>query len=104
MALHERTSLRAISITSLFLISLYYFGVFGTRRASPNELLPHSVSREKVDFGSLFLTQAQCDAAFPGLTYDIEERVRNGPFLLERKDGYMGQVQGRIKDGKVRVP
>jgi len=51
---------------------------------------------------SLFLTEHQCRAAFPGLTKEIDDAVARGPFILEKQpDDYQGLVQARIRDGKV---
>lgn len=53
---------------------------------------------------SLFLTEEQCLPAFPGLTKEIGNAVAEGPFELRRlRDDLPGLVQGRIKDGKVRL-
>lgn len=52
-------------------------------------------------FNTLNLDEAQCEAAFPGLTDDIKQNVERGPFSL--KPGKVGDVslQAQIKDGKV---
>ena len=51
---------------------------------------------------SLSLEEKQCQAAFPGLTQEIENAVSQGPFELKRLgDDTPGLVQGRIKNGKV---
>ena len=51
---------------------------------------------------SLSLEEKQCQAAFPGLTQEIENAVSQGPFELKRlPDDTPGLVQGRIKNGKV---
>ena len=53
---------------------------------------------------SLFLTKSQCASTFPGLFKEIDRAVNFGPFVLNKgPDDYSGAVQGRIKDGKVRV-
>lgn len=54
------------------------------------------------DHESLLLDEAQCQAAFPLLTREVEDAVAAGPFRFNRStDDYMGQTHGRIKDGKV---
>jgi hypothetical protein len=51
---------------------------------------------------SLFLTEDQCAAAFPGFNKEIENAVAKGSVeLRRRKDSTPGLVQGRIKNGKV---
>jgi hypothetical protein len=53
---------------------------------------------------SLFLTDAQCKATFPGLTKEIDDAVARGPFRLEKLPAdYTGLVQGRIRDGKIYI-
>ena len=53
--------------------------------------------------GSLFLDEGQCRAAFPELNKEIDDGVARGPFHLKKAPAdYMGLVQARIKDGKVR--
>lgn len=59
-------------------------------------------SKEILD--SLFLTDAQCKATFPGLTKEIDDAVASGPFDLKKHPAdYAGLVQGRIKDGKLYI-
>ena len=52
---------------------------------------------------SLFLTQSQCEAAFPLLNKEIDDAfAASGQFVYNRTtERYAGQVHGRIKDGKV---
>lgn len=53
---------------------------------------------------SLSLAPEQCEAAFPGLNREIENAVAQGPVQLNRlKNDTPGLVQGRIKNGKVRI-
>ncbi len=49
---------------------------------------------------SLFLSEKQCAAIFPGLTRSVDNVVEEGPFKVV-DGGNLGPVQGRIKDGKV---
>ncbi|KAI0012561.1 hypothetical protein F4779DRAFT_633365 [Xylariaceae sp. FL0662B] len=50
-----------------------------------------------------FLTEAQCAAAFPGLTKEIDDAVAQGPFTLERNPHGLGPSILRIKDGKLSI-
>ena len=50
---------------------------------------------------NLSLTEEQCNAAFPGLTKEIDLAVAQGPFKV-KQTGDSGPLQGRIQDGKVR--
>ncbi|OIW29052.1 hypothetical protein CONLIGDRAFT_645192 [Coniochaeta ligniaria NRRL 30616] len=50
---------------------------------------------------NLSLDVEQCNAAFPGLTKEIDDAVAQGPFTL-KQTGDSGPLQGRIKDGQVR--
>jgi hypothetical protein len=53
---------------------------------------------------SLFLTEEQCVDAFPAFDKEIKKAVAQGLFQLTRlRDDTPGLVQGRIKNGKVRV-
>lgn len=53
-------------------------------------------------FERLDMTTAECRAAFPGLTREVEIAVARGPFDLKRMPSHAtGMVQGRIEDGKV---
>ena len=57
----------------------------------------------KETLNSLSLTEEQCKATFPGLNHEIDEAVARGPFRLKKEpDDYMGLVQAKIKNGKVR--
>lgn len=48
------------------------------------------------------MTTAECSAAFPGLTREIDMAVARGPFELKKMPKHAtGVVQGRIEDGKV---
>ena len=52
---------------------------------------------------NLGMTEQECRTTFPGLLKEVDESIRRGPFQLERaSDDYMGLIQGRIADGKVR--
>ena len=49
---------------------------------------------------SLSLDEHECRTIFPGLFDDIDNTVAMGPFDLQPRRGI---VQGKIKDGEVRV-
>lgn len=51
---------------------------------------------------NLSLDKDQCDAAFPGLTKEIDDAVAEGPFIL-KQTGDSGPLQGRIKDGQLYI-
>jgi len=51
---------------------------------------------------NLSLDEDQCNAAFPGLTKEIDDAVAEGPFTL-KQTGDSGPLQARIKDGQVRI-
>ncbi|KAH8902684.1 hypothetical protein BR93DRAFT_947773 [Coniochaeta sp. PMI_546] len=51
---------------------------------------------------NLSLDAEQCDAAFPGLTKEIDDAVAQGPFAL-KQTGDSGPLQGRIKDGQLYI-
>ncbi|KAK1750851.1 lactation elevated protein 1 [Echria macrotheca] len=51
---------------------------------------------------NLSLDERQCNAAFPGLTQDIDDVVAQGPFPV-RNTGERGPVQGRIKNGQLYI-
>ncbi|KAK3381274.1 glycosyl transferase family 90-domain-containing protein [Podospora didyma] len=51
---------------------------------------------------NLSLTEDQCDAAFPGLTKEIDDVVSKGPFTV-KQSGDLGPLQGRIKDGQIYI-
>jgi hypothetical protein len=49
---------------------------------------------------NLSLTVSQCGAAFPNLTWSIEDVVSQGPFVLDPKTA---PVLGRIKNGQLHI-
>lgn len=51
---------------------------------------------------NLGLDKDQCDAAFPGLTKEIDDAVAEGSFTL-KQTGDSGPLQGRIKDGQLYI-
>lgn len=53
---------------------------------------------------SLVLTEDQCRATFPLLTKELDNALARGPFQFNRStEDYTGQIQGRIKDGKIFI-
>ena len=53
---------------------------------------------------SLVLTEDQCRATFPLLTKEIDNALARGPFQLNRStEYYTGQIQGRIRDGRIFI-
>lgn len=52
---------------------------------------------------NLSLDEAQCNAAFPGLTKEVDDMVAKGPFIV-KQTGDSGPLQARIKDNQVCPP
>ncbi|KAK4195914.1 glycosyl transferase family 90-domain-containing protein [Triangularia verruculosa] len=52
---------------------------------------------------NLSLDEDQCNAAFPGLTKEIDDAVAEGPFTMKRYSNNQGPLQGRIKDGQIYI-
>jgi hypothetical protein len=99
-------------IICILLVCLLFFSrngfsnVFSSRTAlsSSNGLEVSANYPSEETLGSLFLTPAQCDAAFPGLNLEIERAAARGPFELKKAAKTThGLVEGRIRDGKVRL-
>ncbi|CAP61700.1 uncharacterized protein PODANS_4_2690 [Podospora anserina S mat+] len=63
-----------------------------SQRPPPPELL-----------NNLSLDEDQCNAAFPGLTKEIDDAVAEGPFTMKRYSNNQGPLQGRIKDGQIYI-
>ncbi|KAK3331920.1 hypothetical protein B0T19DRAFT_397740 [Cercophora scortea] len=51
---------------------------------------------------NLSLDEGECNAAFPGLTKEIDDIVAVGPFKVKNM-GDFGPLQGRIKDGQIHI-
>lgn len=104
MALVRRRSVRvALFCLALLIVCRLSCTVCGTSN-STSVLSSLSKYPSKETTNSLFLTEHQCRATFPGLTKEIDNAVARGPFILEKQpDDYQGLVQARIKDGKVRI-
>jgi hypothetical protein len=103
--------MRHLNRTTLFLIAIALFAF--TSYCLHNSVLPGDPVRveeaprkglSKWTLTSLSLTEEQCDGAFPELNKEIENAVAQGPFEFKRaRDDVPGSIQGRIKDGKVRL-
>ncbi|KAL2115448.1 hypothetical protein VTJ04DRAFT_9703 [Mycothermus thermophilus] len=52
---------------------------------------------------NLSLTAEQCDAYFPGLTKEVDEVVKKGPFEVRQQTSGLGPLQGRIEDGQIYI-
>ncbi|KAI1401679.1 hypothetical protein F4819DRAFT_508191 [Hypoxylon fuscum] len=50
-----------------------------------------------------FLTTAQCAAAFPGLTREVDAAVSKGPFALARNAHGLGPLVARIRAGQLSI-
>ena len=86
----------------LFLILAYFYRRISWTNGGYAELLYSKQYPSTETLKSLSLTEAQCDATFPGLAKEIDFAVARGPFDLKRGPDYAhGSVEGRIKDGKV---
>lgn len=66
-----------------------------TSQAKPSSRHPPSELLNNLSLG-----EDECDAAFPGLTKEIDDTVAEGPFRV-KQTGDGGPVQGRIRDGQV---
>jgi hypothetical protein len=97
---------RSISICGvvLFLTLIYFTGsTWIAGRHVGFEFSKTYPSKETLK--SLFLTEDQCNAAFPGLTKEVDIAAAKGPFNLKKGPASVhGSVEGRIKDGKVGCP
>jgi len=89
----------ACALLALTALYNFYYGFAGYFRYDPG------VSKVALDHDSLFLNREQCEARFPLLGKEIDDAVAaSGKFVFNRTtEGWMGQVHGRIKDGKVGV-
>jgi hypothetical protein len=77
----------------------------GSDNQEPSAHLPLTSSSKRLTpelLNNLSLHEDECNAAFPGLTKDIDDTVGAGPFTVKQA-GELGPLQGRIKDGQVRV-
>jgi len=85
---------------------LVLYGLFSVYKTPPSgEARTPSAGKRPSEsvLNSLFLSQKQCVETFPGLTRSVDDIVAEGPFHV-RDTGDLGPLQGRIKDGKVRLP
>ena len=85
------------------IVVLYCLFYLYTAPRSENGALPLARKRPSESvLNSLFLTRAQCTETFPGLMQSVDDIVADGPFDLQDR-GDLGPLQGKIKDGKVRL-
>jgi hypothetical protein len=96
---------RSISASALlFLLALVYLHQ-RTSNSPPGRHLDFDFSTpypSKETLKSLFLTEQQCNDAFPGLTKQINVAAARGKFDLKKgPDAAHGSIEGRIRDGKV---
>ena len=101
----RRQSRRPVLYLGICLVIFCFFFAFHPLTANTRSNLwgPSRPSRPGLTpelLNNLSLDQDQCDAAFPGLTKEIDDMVAKGPFTVNHT-GDLGPLQGRIKDGKV---
>jgi len=81
----------------LYIVDPQIAGDAGVRYAPVSAWHPRHPTRHLLD--SLGLDEDQCDAAFPGLTKDINDTVALGPFALKQARNF-GPLQAKLKNGK----
>ncbi|KAJ9156555.1 O-glucosyltransferase rumi [Pleurostoma richardsiae] len=89
---------------SCMLLYFLYF-TLATPRQGKTLSVPSGLKRKQHPpelLNNLSLTEEQCSAAFPGLTWPIDDAVAMGSFELEYR-GASGPVIGRIKDNKLYI-
>jgi hypothetical protein len=101
-----RGTCRCLPISILLIVTGYLFYATFVRihlsiPTAVEKTLALSGAATPKPFSSLSLDQAQCRAAFPALTKDIEDTVHLGPFNLSPVRGSVGPVQARIRDDRV---
>ncbi|KAK3995763.1 O-glucosyltransferase rumi [Cladorrhinum sp. PSN332] len=106
---HKRTALlkprqswrlrQATLIVGLCLVSYCLIFTLRTPLPSYSRLRP-TLTLELLD--NLSLDEQQCNAAFPGLTKEIDDVVARGPFVV-KQTGDLGPLQGRIKNGRIEI-
>jgi hypothetical protein len=102
---NRRRQLRQLTLVLGVLLALYCLVfVWGT---PPGPSLSRGAGSRRPPpppeiLSNLSLDEAQCNAYFPGLTKEIDDVVAEGPFQV-KQTGDLGPLQGRIKDGRVRV-
>ncbi|KAB5554883.1 glycosyl transferase family 90-domain-containing protein [Coniochaeta sp. 2T2.1] len=84
----------------LALYCLFFISKSPVRNAPLATRKPWTLPPELLN--NLSLDEEHCNAAFPGLTKEIDDAVAQGPFTLKQK-GDSGPVQGRIKDGQLYI-
>lgn len=83
---------------------VFYCLLFVSRTPQPHRAAPAGPTRQPPAeiLNNLSLDEDQCNAAFPGLTKEIDDVVAEGPFLVKQTSG-LGPLQGRIQNGQVRA-
>jgi hypothetical protein len=87
----------------LGLILAFYCLIFVTRAPASSKGPSRRKRPPPEILNNLSLDEEQCNAYFPGLTKEVDDAVAQGPFQV-KQTGDLGPLQGRIKDGQVRVP
>ncbi|KAK0701475.1 glycosyl transferase family 90-domain-containing protein [Apiosordaria backusii] len=89
---------------------VFYCFVFLWRTPSSSSSKPPSSKQQLSQrplppelLNNLSLDEDQCNAAFPGLTKEIDDAVAQGPFTMKRYSNNQGPLQGRIKDGQIYI-
>ena len=101
----KRRLVYRLTVLTIAVLSIcYFYKCLGDGKLIGNQ---DDVLAVKYEAGNgaenLRMTERECRATFPGLMREIDESVSRGPFRLERADDdYMGLVQGRVANGKVR--
>ena len=90
--------LRQATLIVGFGLTIYVFLFAAKTPISSSSRLRPNLTPELLN--NLSLDEDQCNAAFPGLTKEIENTVAHGPFVVKQL-GDGGPLQARIKDGKV---
>ncbi|GAB1316267.1 Glycosyl transferase CAP10 domain-containing protein [Madurella fahalii] len=82
----------------------FYCLIFVSRTPQPHHAEPAGPTRRLPAeiLNNLSLDEEQCDAAFPGLTKEIDDVVAEGPFQVKQANG-LGPLQGRIQDGQIYI-
>lgn len=87
------------------LVLFCVFFIFHPSNASTRSTLfgPPRLKLTPELLNNLSLDEAQCNAAFPGLTKEVDDMVAKGPFIV-KQTGDSGPLQARIKDNQVCPP
>ncbi|KAK0666355.1 glycosyl transferase family 90-domain-containing protein [Cercophora samala] len=110
MKMKHRQKRRITQIT-LIVGGLLVFYCFVFLWRTPSSASKPSLSKQQLSqrplppelLNNLSLDEDQCNAAFPGLTKEIDDAVAQGPFTMKRYSNNQGPLQGRIKDGQIYI-